>query len=538
MTIDQTGLSAGVAGVSRTDGLLTGALVTITSVGGGSTHLVELLDVPLEDINAVASLVQNGGDPTIWTFTPTANQPGTFRIKLTEDLGLPSESVQIRVLRMRTPRNGIILPAMNERADDEASLVNSGAPFIDASEDNATDYTSSSFYNGRRYSGWWRFLHEFVVRFDDIVKYDASANACFGQQAGDAISAGTANTLIGSTAGDAITTGGSNTCVGSNAGGALQNGSGNTFIGEGAGQSCVSGSSNTFIGDGAAESATGIANVVIGIGAANNLLGGDSNLIIAGDLPDNRSNFMSIKNVITGRNLGTSPQFAFNPPALATIDTQLGVLGVYSSGDGASILELESGGPNAGQSLFFVGDRVPTNNVAGNPGSYYIRESNNDSRVFQQLGTGSNSTDWTQLQLASTIIVRLSAPGSDVTPDGTWTKIPGTTVAVQTTGPHFSSPAAARITVDRAGIYKIRARATMIAGDSAEFALGVNGVAPTATAVLMGGATGAATDGQDVEAVLVQSFAASDFIEPFVRTFGASITANISTLVMEATMVD
>src|SRR5262252_9924968 len=166
MKIDQAGLPAGVAGEARTVGLATGALVTLTNTGTGSTTRFRLLWTPIGDTTAVSTLAATG-NPKIWTFTPTANKPGTFRIELIQDEGLPTEVRERRVFRVRTP-GGLVIPALNELGDMNASLVNAGAPQIDAAEDNSDDWTSDTALNGRRYAAWWRALHEFILAVDGV----------------------------------------------------------------------------------------------------------------------------------------------------------------------------------------------------------------------------------------------------------------------------------------------------------------------------------------------------------------------------------
>jgi hypothetical protein len=160
MTIDQVGLPAGLAGFARTDGLATGALVTVTSVGGGSTSLVNLLWVPPTDTTAIASLVQTG--PTTWEFLPTALVYGTYRIELITDEGLPTESRQIRSFVIRTPNLGLIIPAANEIADNEATLLNNTLATIDRSEQNEA---FAPFVTGSSW-GWWRAMSEMIMALD------------------------------------------------------------------------------------------------------------------------------------------------------------------------------------------------------------------------------------------------------------------------------------------------------------------------------------------------------------------------------------
>jgi hypothetical protein len=159
--ISQAGLSAGVAGRSRTDGLATGALVTLEDVSGTGSSTFHLLWAPPEDTTSVSSLAVTG-DPDIWTFSPTAATYGSWQIEL-RDNGIPIER---RILGVRTPANQLLIPALNERASRHASLLNAGADQIDLCEQNANDFPLAVL-NNRRYAGWWRSLYELyrVVEF-------------------------------------------------------------------------------------------------------------------------------------------------------------------------------------------------------------------------------------------------------------------------------------------------------------------------------------------------------------------------------------
>lgn len=151
--IDQTGLSAGVAGRSRTDGLTSGAQVQLTSVSPGTTNAWSLLWVPDADTTAVASLTPAGAGAT---FSPTAVVYGTYRIRLVVDAGLPTESESIRTFSILTPNKGFRIPALNERASDAASLVNNGATIVALCEANAL-IAGGPFAAGN-YGGWYPSL--------------------------------------------------------------------------------------------------------------------------------------------------------------------------------------------------------------------------------------------------------------------------------------------------------------------------------------------------------------------------------------------
>ena len=159
--ISQAGLSAGIAGQSRTDGLDTGALVTLEDVNGTGSSTFHLLWGPAEDTTAEASLAPTG-DPDIWTFSPTAAAYGSYEIEL-RDSGVP---VERRIFGVRTPANHLLIPALNERANRHASWENNGADEIDQCEQNANDFPLTVL-NSFRYAGWWRSLYELyrIVEF-------------------------------------------------------------------------------------------------------------------------------------------------------------------------------------------------------------------------------------------------------------------------------------------------------------------------------------------------------------------------------------
>lgn len=163
MRIDQAGLPVGTPGKARTDGLDTGALVTLSSLGGGTTHSFRLLWVPPEDTTAEASLIQTG--PTTWTFSPTAGVWGSYRIELVVDEGTPSESRQRRIFGVRLPLSGQLIPAANESADARATLLNDGGATIDRSENNEP---FGPFAAGSSW-GWWKAWRDLYVFVEGLV---------------------------------------------------------------------------------------------------------------------------------------------------------------------------------------------------------------------------------------------------------------------------------------------------------------------------------------------------------------------------------
>jgi hypothetical protein len=166
--ISQVGLSAGVAGRSRTDGLDTGAVVTLENVSGSGATTFKILWTPLGDTTAVSSLAVTG-DSDIWTFSPTANCYGEFLISLLED----GVETQRRIFGIRTPERGLLIPAFNEKASKLASLENDGADQVLLSDNNATDFASSPL-NALTYAGTWRAHHELFMAVDGILETGAT----------------------------------------------------------------------------------------------------------------------------------------------------------------------------------------------------------------------------------------------------------------------------------------------------------------------------------------------------------------------------
>lgn len=153
--IDQDGLPTGEPGTSRTDGLAGGELVTLTDTGPDAAAEYRLLWTPPGDAGAVSSLAATG-DPKVWTFTPTAGRHGTY---LVEHVGT-GERVAFVV---RTPRLGLIIPALGERGDPDASLFAPGTGEL--VDNNATDFADPDL-NELPFAAWWRAMHELIVKVD------------------------------------------------------------------------------------------------------------------------------------------------------------------------------------------------------------------------------------------------------------------------------------------------------------------------------------------------------------------------------------
>lgn len=176
MQIDQAGLGAGTPGQARSDGLDDGSLVTLTSITVGTTYKFEFLWTPPGDVDAVSSLVQTGS-PEVWTFSPTPGVYGNYRIHLVVDEGLPTEEETIRTFGIRTPA-GILIPGFNEKADEDASLLQNGAVEIEASENNEPEPVSSL-----QWSGWHNFFDK-VAKLLDLKIRTRRVSRAFNEQAG------------------------------------------------------------------------------------------------------------------------------------------------------------------------------------------------------------------------------------------------------------------------------------------------------------------------------------------------------------------
>lgn len=145
MRIDVDGVGVGTDGIARSDGV-SGSLVTVTSVGAGTSH-----DLVLWTTNdpAPPSLTMNSA--TEWEFTPNSGDGYTYVLRLTVDA---VESY--RTLRILTTNLGFAIPAPNEAADPDASLVNNGAAVVEASFDN----------EGGNYWGWQPAMDEWLRELD------------------------------------------------------------------------------------------------------------------------------------------------------------------------------------------------------------------------------------------------------------------------------------------------------------------------------------------------------------------------------------
>lgn len=164
--IDQEGLSEGSPGRSRTDGLATGARVTLTNTEPGTATRFNLPWAPPGDTTALSSLVATE-DPNVWTFDPTPDVYGSYLIELIVDEGLVTETRTSRILAVRTPRHRLVIPALNERGDSRATLQNQTD-----SDNNAIDYIDATL-NAVPQAAWWRALHELFMVVDSSVALSA-----------------------------------------------------------------------------------------------------------------------------------------------------------------------------------------------------------------------------------------------------------------------------------------------------------------------------------------------------------------------------
>lgn len=169
MTIDQDTLAPpGVADRARTDGLLGGELVTLTSNSHLATFRFELLWVPPSDVSSIPSLAFIGGDQ--WTYTPSAGVPGEHRIRLITDEGTPNEDSQELGFAIRTPNAAMVIPALNAIGDPSVNRVVAANPTLEAEAVARTTENEpyGPFPNGS-YAGWQRFYEELVLFVDGLV---------------------------------------------------------------------------------------------------------------------------------------------------------------------------------------------------------------------------------------------------------------------------------------------------------------------------------------------------------------------------------
>lgn len=124
MRIDQTGRSVGIPGFARPDLLSNGATVQLTDTTAGGTSSFDILYLPPNDTDSVASLAPMVGNDHIWTFNATVGVEGPWRVRLRHILPNGSLIEEIRILGFSASGSGAIPPAPNEQASKDASELN------------------------------------------------------------------------------------------------------------------------------------------------------------------------------------------------------------------------------------------------------------------------------------------------------------------------------------------------------------------------------------------------------------------------------
>lgn len=152
------GASVGTPGEARNDAT-PNTLITINSVGAGTTHTLELLDTTQDPAPSLANPTS-----TTWTFTTPAGEYHAYRFKLDVD-----GDVEIRTLRTPLPDGSLVL-AYGEKADPDATILSNDA---DLSEDNA----------GGNYRGWVPAINAAIRKVDQLAVNGGGAarNSTFGQ---------------------------------------------------------------------------------------------------------------------------------------------------------------------------------------------------------------------------------------------------------------------------------------------------------------------------------------------------------------------
>lgn len=156
MTFNQSGLSAGTAGRSRSD-IVAGTAVTITNESPGTSNECELLSKPEDDDTAAIS----GSSPT-WSITPKSGTWGSYRIRLTVD---GDES--IHTFTVRSPIRALQVGAHNEGANPNANL---------ADVDPGTWVEDSETNEGGKNTGWWPGVVELYEAVEDSIIASSPGN--------------------------------------------------------------------------------------------------------------------------------------------------------------------------------------------------------------------------------------------------------------------------------------------------------------------------------------------------------------------------
>lgn len=153
LTINQNGLSLGSLDKSRSDGLANGALISVTS--SVSTSLT--LRWKPDDDNTSSLIAVNG---THWTISPKANVYGTYMFH-------DSVNDVKRVFAIRTPNKGLRIPALNETANNAASLTNNSLSIIGQSDFN--EASGSGPFSIGNYGGWYSAIRELILAVDSVT---------------------------------------------------------------------------------------------------------------------------------------------------------------------------------------------------------------------------------------------------------------------------------------------------------------------------------------------------------------------------------
>ncbi len=144
-----------------------GLLVTVTSIGGGGTHKLQIKNA--SDPTNVPAITPPGTQTGIvFTFTPVAALGDSWLLELIVDEGLVTQARDERTYAIRTPNRGLRKPVRHEKADPSSSLQAAGDPdLIAASQDNA----------GANQDGWAPHQNEVI----DAVDVGGGAATIVGQ---------------------------------------------------------------------------------------------------------------------------------------------------------------------------------------------------------------------------------------------------------------------------------------------------------------------------------------------------------------------
>jgi hypothetical protein len=168
ITFEQDGLAApGEPGVSREDGLADGSVIYVISTAHERTAEVALLWVgqhPRPDTTSVQTLtlVEESPGEITYTFEPTANVFGSWRVELVTDRGTPREDRQVRIFAIKPNPWDFRIPAANEVSDPEANLRRRSAAYIARSEFNLGDGVANSAQEQGSFVSHWRPIADLI----------------------------------------------------------------------------------------------------------------------------------------------------------------------------------------------------------------------------------------------------------------------------------------------------------------------------------------------------------------------------------------